>query len=110
MRKPTHWQQRALDDDIKSLVADAVRLRFVVRAGAEGARLAREHRGCGMSEERIAGAIIKAAKAANATLEAQRVELDATRNTLADRNALVTTSPVSASGTATPATAGPNAA
>ena len=105
MRKPALWQHRALEDDIKSLVADAARLRFVVRAVAEGARLAREHRGCGMSEEQIAGAIIRAAKAANATLEAQQVELDATRRTLAERNALVTTS-----GAAAPATAGPNAA
>src|SRR4249919_3616036 len=103
MKNPTLWQQRGLDDDIKSLVADAVRLRFVVRAGAEGARLAREYRDCGMSEEQIAGVIVKTAEAANATLEAQQVELDATPRTLAGRNALVTTSPVSTSGTATPA-------
>jgi len=73
MNNPIHWQKRALEDDIASLVSDAVRLHYLIRPSAEAARLTRDYRDCGLTADEIATAILKAATAANANVERQSI-------------------------------------
>jgi hypothetical protein len=69
----THYRRDhyriALDENVRRLVAEAIRTHCVVHAKAEAARLEDAFPECDMSKEEIARLIVQAARAA-------RVELD----------------------------------
>ena len=69
MTNPSTEQQKALQDEVAILIAEAMRSRVFLAASAHAARLADTYRLCGMSKDEICALIVGLAVPAEVALE-----------------------------------------
>jgi hypothetical protein len=72
MPSPTTEQQIALQDEVATLIGEAMRSRTVLAVSAHAARLAETYRSAGMSKSEICQLIVSLAVPSNVALELAR--------------------------------------